>query len=311
MKNNVFLENLESDMVRELKAYMETNHIKYSKDARDERILLDFIDNRKKWVLPRKRDVILSAELEDRIESHNFIKCGKTLGEQEALSIIKKFDYIRECIENGRDINYHLSKKIFSSDEQQKDTLLNTWNVKHIHLSEYEAESKSAMKRNRSDFLLFCIITNDSAYCIDILEHPKAAEFSMYRLMLIILRNGWSRKIGFMRNEDPNYIPDPLQPKIENDKDITAIYQKCRFNMAFEFDGKMYMPFPQAAITCSGDNIYNVQCIFDFREICSQYMDDGYTYDKMENFDIDNNKIIHMSLILRKDGKKYECRLEF
>mgnify|MGYP001015440179 CR=1 FL=1 len=55
----------------------------------------------------------------------------------------------------GEDINSNLSKGIFNSNSW--DYVLNIWNIRHLHTSESVVVEKSAMSKNRSDYLLFFV----------------------------------------------------------------------------------------------------------------------------------------------------------
>lgn len=104
--------------------------------------------------------------------------------------------------------------------------LFNSWNVKHIHLNDKEAQSKSAMKKNRSGCLLFCIVKQEKVFFLDVRPHPKKEEFSSYSLLKIIHDNHWMSEIGF-EEMGRDYVPYSIEPKSQ-----TIIYY-IRFIMIF------------------------------------------------------------------------------
>lgn len=76
-----------------------------------------------------------------------------------ASSLLKdpKWEYLKSLVEQGKDINNHLSKNLFRWDKT--DFLFYSCGIHHIHLH-------SSLKGGIRDDLIFAIVTNDSFYVI-------------------------------------------------------------------------------------------------------------------------------------------------
>lgn len=78
---------------------------------------------------------------------------------KELCDLIKLFE---KKFDKGESVKGYLSKKAF--DVEFKDILLNQWGIKHLHLTDKEANSIEEMKNNRSNILLFFIVDNQDVY---------------------------------------------------------------------------------------------------------------------------------------------------
>lgn len=115
-------------------------------------MLLDYLTIHKKIIPPRKREVLISPELRDKLPSHNKAK---------------EVEIIKNRLENGNDVNFFQSKRLFQT--QFHDHLLYEWNVFHFHLST-QRDKKSNFVR-QTDQLLFVYIDDTTAILLDIENH--------------------------------------------------------------------------------------------------------------------------------------------
>ena len=91
------------------------------------------------------------------------------------------YTFIQDA-EIGADLNPHQSKKIVDSDS--RDMLLYDWRVIHFHLGE---KNSSSYFVERTDLLLFALVTDDSVYLIDILPHGQWTQ----RHLLKVIQSNW------------------------------------------------------------------------------------------------------------------------
>lgn len=91
---------------------------------------------------------------------------------KELCDLIKLFE---KKFDKGESVKGYLSKKAF--DVEFKDILLNQWGIKHLHLTDKEANSIEEMKNNRSNILLFFFVDNQDVYFLDVRKHPKGAGY--------------------------------------------------------------------------------------------------------------------------------------
>ena len=121
---------------------MKENKIRVDENADDTQKILNYLDNRERFIDIFPRNVVESEELKYKLEK-------KSIGvDEDTEYIFNGYNYIKSLFENGKNINYHLSRKIFDSRDSKKDMLLNAWKIKHVHLTDIETNSKTGMKRN-------------------------------------------------------------------------------------------------------------------------------------------------------------------
>lgn len=237
-------------------------------------IIMQYLNALQKLINVMPRKVIFTKELLQKINNKCFSNASDGCEQENADDIVYLINHFKQLFEDGKNINNHLSKEIFSSERQ--DMLFNTWNIKHIHLNIREAGSKSAMKNNRSEFLLFCVVKKDKVYFIDVRKHPRGNEFSSYSFLEILHNNELLNEIGY--KEVDNYVKNTLSPVVTNDDELYTIYNKYHLNLAFEIKGSLFFSFN--GIASSGDNFgnsYFLQSILkNIRSFSSIYTEDHY-----------------------------------
>ena len=255
-------------LAAQAKKVMEEERIAYSPEEKSDKILLGYMNAKIKLIPNQKRNVKFSNELRQKISNEEFERDGALISKCGAKKITKLIELFKCKFKNGKNMNYHLSRQVF--DSTRFDTLLNTWNIKRIHLSDKTSTSKSSMKKNRSEWLLFCIVKNDSVYFLDVLDHPKNENFTSCHFLQIAHKNNWMKHIGFKEIKDVK--PDSLNVKITKDEDIYKLYKSC-VNFLFEFEGKIYIPsFGIASSRDKAINPMNLIALKKFlREPLGQY----------------------------------------
>lgn len=224
-----------NDIQSEIWKYYNSKGVEYKDKEEPEDTIINFFSYLYRSIPKIKRNVHYSNELLKKINLNELSK--------EHIEILKKFE---KAFEIGENMNGFLSNNTKNSHE--RDFLLYTWHLFHLHLSDKFVEDANQMKNNRSDTQLLCIIESSDVYFIDVIPHPTKAEqyFNISHLETIV-SNGWIEKIGFVEMKD--IIPGSLEPKIKKDEDFFKLYSKCRVNMAFEFQEKAYMPIEPMSAT--------------------------------------------------------------
>ena len=220
--------------------------------------LLEYFSIFGKLIIPKKRNVFYSKELQDKIDSNSFTeKDGSIVSSEKAEGIKNLILHFAKLFKDGNYINNHLSTGIFVAN--RPDTLLYTWNVKHIHLSIKEAVNKDEMHDNRSGWLLFVIVDDvngeneekeESVYFLDVQYHPKGSGFSSYHFLEIIHNNGWMEKAGFV--SIPQGGIHSVEFTVSDTETLYKLY-KAHINIPFKFQGTVY--FPKAGMTTAGTNV--------------------------------------------------------
>ncbi len=210
-------------------------------------------------------------------------------------------DIIIEKIENGEDINPHLSKGILwvlgtkKRKNRHRDALLDSWGIKHIHLG-INIESHGFIKRTGP--ILFVKFDDENAYFLLIRRHgrrikkngkpSKRLHYPWNRQILIdILHNNWSDSIQNFKTK--------LEFEALSDDEIRQWWRGNINVLTKSKDGTGYFG---PGVAASGDNIQNVRiCQHIFRYL-----------DNVEEFFQENiNKLIEM---LKQNGKKVDNPLE-
>lgn len=266
-----------------LKLLMDNRKIKHSNSCCPSDIILEYINIRLKWIYPKPRKVEKSKELKDRINNKNFIIDDKTVDENTANEIIELINHFTKKFEQGDDLNNHLNRQIFQSENF--DTLLNIWNIKHLHLNKKEVNSKTAMKSNRSDWLLFFIVDNDNVYFIDVLQHPKREEFIKYNFLKTIFNNDWINLSGFKEISEAISENDSLN--ITDDKKIYEFYKNKINIITFKFNDKIYGKIGNN-IACSGDKILSIYILNEFKKKLNNIFKENYYQESIFKLDKDS-----------------------
>lgn len=150
---------------------------------------------------------------------------------KELCDLIKLFE---KKFDKGESVKGYLSKKAF--DVEFKDILLNQWGIKHLHLTDKEANSIEEMKNNRSNILLFFIVDNQDVYFLDVRKHPKGAGFITLEVLYIVYNNRWMEKIGARKVEG---IID-LQPEIDSNEELYKLYKNDINCNMLKFGNEVY-----------------------------------------------------------------------
>lgn len=233
------LSKIKSSIKDEIEKYFTLNGVTYNKLSFDEMVinLYNFLF---KVTLPQKYTVNISKEIEGKKEYSDLIALFK-----------KKF-------ENGENIIPWQSKTVLNSEYQ--DILFNHWNIKHLHLI--------IDSNKRSGDILLYIQNDDSVYFLDVIKHPKGSGWNNYNILRTVCQNKWMEYIGFIKlsSIDSNFIEGTLEPRVENEKEIQALY-KLNLNMGFTIEGISYVPSPNQVVSSSGDNLKVSECYNNLNKI--------------------------------------------
>ncbi len=228
----------ENDFVDAVYKAYDENDVKYNANNRDfETVFCDYCNLLfTKFVENKKREVLISQELKEKMRKNNKVK--------------KLIKYMKSIIENGDDINNHLTRTIYNS--QFDDMLFNDWNIRHIHLNEQEETTNQGMKNNRSNLLLFAIFEDDKCYFIDVRDHNESNLWGLIKF-LEILQHNWGNKFF-------NKVSDgPEQMSIASDEDVLKLRNSSvKANvMIYKLKGKNYIKNYLTGYNVVGKNLYS------------------------------------------------------
>ncbi len=145
---------------------------------------------------------------------------------------------IEAKIRAGDDLAPHLSKRTKNLDDS--DALLNHWGIFHLHMGETMGDDGFIA---RTDHLLFCRVTERSAYLIDV--HPHKDAWPRTKLMRIIHDN-WPETIAHWRAHG-------VTGGTLSDAEVAKLRNMNGNHLLSMPDGTVYFP-PGGGTTSSGSN---------------------------------------------------------
>lgn len=156
------------------------------------------------------------------------------------------YEALVALIQAGGDLKPYLSRHIARRKRPDwNDGLLNSWGIQHLHF-----------RREGTDHLLFCVITDTDVYLIQVLPHVE--EQWVNTQLIQILHDNWPETIARANHR-------LMKPEAFS----TSKLQSLRgYNANFAVtvaDGTVYLP-PAGGTSASGDSIedhYNCRKIFD------------------------------------------------
>lgn len=233
-----------NELQKVIKDWFDTNMIAYDATDYSDSVswLVAFIELQRRLITPVKRKIKISNGLQLKILNGTFDSF-----------IINGLSHIEGNIKDGIDINNHLTRQVF--DMRKKDLLRNDWEIKHIHLSDKEASSRSDMANNRSSYYLLAIFTPDTAFFLDIVPHLKREEFADQAYLQILVDNGWAGCVG---------LYDAGKGKLTqaySRKEIYSLRGKGINAGILECNGHLYIP---PGIASDGSNSTDVEIALSF-----------------------------------------------
>ena len=142
--------------------------------------------------------------------------------------------FLRHRFEAGKNVNGFLSKRIaYATGPQSKDGLLWDFGMHHLHLSMELTESGFV---ERSGYLLFVIVTDATAYFVDVRPHRDQQGLVWVRQDLLkIVESNWPELI------EPNVLKGILPGTPVSDEERKAL-RKRNMVCAMEMDGAVAVP---------------------------------------------------------------------
>ena len=161
-----------------------------------------------------------------------------------------KVDNITELLKCGQSIKPYLNrdvKHIFKKN-CPKDFLLNDWDLYHLHLGELKPNANFC---DRTKYVLFCRITNNDVYLIQILDHTEDSSFAC-RQLLTIIRDNWIEQFNVHK------LNDILGMEREFSDSEYRQLREAGICTILNIDGD-YCISPNMGVASSGDSSMDVQ----------------------------------------------------
>ncbi len=233
--------SIKEKVCKELIDYLIAHEYEINSDASYQTTMLCFKDYKEKRLPIINYKVTYSSVLNSHLLELDDDKRG----------LVELF---KNNLENGLDMNSHLSKFIFKTND---DKLLNYWGIKHLHLNEATADCKSDFHSNRSDtYLLICQQQNEILF-LDVTHHLNGDEFANVDFLKILEEENWLEKVGIIEAKDA--IPDSV-PEISSPADIMRLW-KCHVLSIFKLNGKVYVPI--RGESCAGNSLSSTRYLIE------------------------------------------------
>ena len=218
--NNI--EKFENDIVEEIHKIYDECEIEYDSSVNDYgTVMLQYITMLNRLIGPKKRRVHISRELMNRISGTD----------PESKRLKGLIDDMKEKLENGDDVNGHLSKLVFK-DMNKTDKMLDDWNIYHLHLC-FGSPDVFDKARTQSGDLLMAVILFNEAYFIDVTNHSKDDWFDVRYLKII--KDNWEEELLNKHNE----ILDV--PNLDENVSTIKRFRKAGINsFIHKIDGNYY-----------------------------------------------------------------------
>jgi hypothetical protein len=196
--------------------------------------MLRWMDFAARYVSPRPRTIVASLA---------FPKSLPTDIEQAFRTLESKF-------QQGEDVNHFQSKGLVLHNDtsgmrrqSRTDLLWADWGVHHFHLTREPVPLGSYFSA-RSDWLLFCIVQDDSVGLVDIREHSEIDLFADKELINIIVRS-WPHYMNQFR------LDGVLAANGQTTAEELSKLRKSGIATAIEVDGQVYVAPGMGVTTAS------------------------------------------------------------
>ena len=151
-----FSDSTEEDMIKITNKYMRKNNDRFCEDT-----FIEFLHREARKIPRRKREVILSENIANKIETSRPIKD------------------IYYRMKNQQDVTQYLSKSAIKN-KSSNDGMFNDWAISHFHLGNV-FENKKSVRRTKD--LLYAYITNQKAIFLDILPHREWGNQQLLKIL--------------------------------------------------------------------------------------------------------------------------------
>ena len=223
--------NLEADLERIIRQQFDLHEIHYERELDVTSLAARYLEMSNRRVTPTPRMVHSSEEMNDSLgkllEEANPLRLELAKEAHETVFAIEQF------FKGGENVNCFQSKGIqYATGKPSRDGLLWDYGMRHFHLRLGVEPSGFA---RRSEFLLFAIVTVDSAYFVDVRRHPQLHDLGWVRqdLLRIALSN-WPELVEghVLRGVRPPGLADHQKQEL----------RRKNINSVAEFDGRAIMP---------------------------------------------------------------------
>ena len=233
-----------SDLERIIREQFDKNGVDYDKKIGVRSLAASYLQMLNRRILPSPRRVHLSEQMHRSLGLLR--RETDTDQKKKAADAWSAVFRIRYLMENGRNVNGFLTERIDSATgKRSRDGMLWDFGMHHLHLSTEFEDSGFA---ERSDYLLFAVVTENDAYFVDVRRHPKRGETVgwVQQELLALVQSNWPELI------EP-WILQGVKGDVWTDQERAELRRK-NANVVTGFDGDAVAP-PGGGMTAAGSSI--------------------------------------------------------
>lgn len=144
----------------------------------------------------------------------------------------KGLDILVKKLEKGKCLASSLSKTV--SKVTYNDSILDDWGIHHFHLGEHEVNRVI----ERTENVMFVLILDDCALCLQVLPHGKEHSDVWVNTTLIeIIHNNWPSAISYMRTHTSGTILTSTERMILRKKNVNVNVKTSDGTVYFSLGG--------------------------------------------------------------------------
>lgn len=226
--------DFEADLAEIIVSQFDEFGISYDSGSDLGRLIVAYLEMLHRTIPAVRRQVRFSEEIHGslgRLAATDADAAGERDRKKDAWRAVF---FLRECFTEGKNVNGFLSKRIVNATgPKSKDGLLWDFGMHHLHLS---MEATASGFVDRSDYLLFAIVRDDTAYFVDVRPHHDPHGLLWVRQDLLrIVQSNWPDLIK------PNILKGILPGMPLSDEERKAL-RKRNMVCGMEMDGTVAVP---------------------------------------------------------------------
>lgn len=227
------VEIMKQDVVSKILECFNENGIE-SRGNNFEDCILQWMDICDKRIAAKKRKVVFSKELQEKINNNSI--------DSETIRLINVF---KSKFEEGNDICPYLSKNI--KKPTSIDYLLTIWRIHHLHLNEKIVGDMC----ERSDKYILFMIHNEVVYFLDLTKHLSGKEFASRYLLNILENNNWLDYVSIYRSSEIKNV----SYEITSDEEMFNFWKSNINYFVYKLGESYYTNIN--GLTCAGTSLNN------------------------------------------------------
>ncbi|MBQ6979898.1 MAG: hypothetical protein IJQ07_04575 [Clostridia bacterium] len=271
------VEKMKQDITSKIQNYFCKNNIQFDGNSFEDYIQ-EWMDICDKRIIAKKRKVIFSKELQNKIDNN--------LIDDETKRLI---EFFKSKFENGENISPYLSKNI--KNATSIDYLLTIWRIHHLHLIE---ELDGEMSKRSDKYILF-VINQDNVYFLDQTKHLSGSEFASRYLLEILANNNWLHFVSIF--ESPEVISTNCE--ITSDEAMYKLWKSNINSCVFKIGNAFYTNIN--GLTMAGTSLQNQLHICNLNKaLYSASQSNEMVYSRTEL----DSEILSLTIYCNRDGKE-------